>query len=204
MRGVSNGVLVVIAPATREAYIQVGSGLRRVLTEDVTRTILDTDLLPSVRDERVEEGALRSVRAISDVLLKRYTLSPEELRLIDELGPDPATYAIVALLGILIGASGLLSGVNARNKTVASILAGVLVGILLTFFTTIMLPLSALVIAPLFIVLAVVGFRRHIRVFNLRRDSRGRRVANATTWEWGARFFRQQRRDRYLDARVMS
>ena len=134
-----------------------------------------------------------------DVLLKRYTLSPEELRLLDELGPDPATYAIVALLGILIGACGLLSGVNARNKTVASILAGVLVGILLMFFTTVMLPLSALVMAPLFIVLAVVGFRRNIPVFNLRRDSRGRRVANATTWEWGARFFRQQRHNRYLD-----
>ena len=199
LRGVSNGVLVVVAPATREAYIQVGSGLRRVLTEDVTRTILDTELLPSVRDERVEEGALRSVRAISDILLKRYTLSPEELRLLDELGPDPATYAIVALLGILVGASGLLAGFNARNKTVASILAGVLIGILLMFFTTIMLPLSAVVIAPLFIVLAVVGFRRNIPVFNLRRDSRGRRVANATTWEWGARFFRQQRHNRYLD-----
>jgi hypothetical protein len=43
----------------------------------------------------------------------------------------------------------------------------------------------------------VVGFRRNIPVFNLRRDSRGRRVVNATTWEWGARLFRQQRSDRY-------
>lgn len=194
LRGVSNGVLVVVAPATREAYIQVGAGLRRVLTEELTSSILSTDLLPLVRDERVEAGALRSVRAISDVLLKRYALSPEEERVIAELGPDPATYAIIAVLGTLVGVSGLVAGANTRNKTVAALLAGVLVGIVLMLFTTLIMPLSALVVVPVFVALAIVGFRRDIPLFNLRRDNRGRRVTNATTWEWGGQFFDQQRR----------
>jgi uncharacterized membrane protein YgcG len=194
LRGVSNGVLVVVVPAKREAYIQVGSGLRRVLTEQVTGGILATDLLPSVRDDRFEEGALRSVRAISDVLLKRYALTPEEERVIAELGPDPATYAIIAVLGTLAGVSGLVAGANTRNKTVAALLAGVLVGIVLMLFTTLIMPLSAVIVLPVFVVLAVVGFRRDIPLFNLRRDNHGRRVTNATTWEWGGQFFDQQRR----------
>ena len=194
LRGVSNGVLIVLAPAEREAYIQVGTGLRRVLTEDVTRTLLSTELLPLVRDERFEEGALRSARAISDILLKRYALSPEEERLVAELGPDPATYAIIAMLGILIGVSGLVAGANTRHKTVAALLAGVLVGIVLMLFTTLIMPLSAVVIVPAFVVFAVVGFRRDLPLFNLRRDTYGRRVTNARTWEWGGQFFHQQRR----------
>ena len=194
LRGISNGVMVVVAPGRREAYIQVGSGLRRVLTEEITGTILNTELLPFVRDERFEEGALRSVRAIADILLKRYTLSSEEERLLQELGPDPPTYAIVTILGLLTGVSGLIAGANTRNKTVAALLAGVLVGILLMLFTTLIMPISAVVIVPLFIVLAVVGFRRDIPLFNLRRDNRGFRVLNATNWEWGGQFFDQQRR----------
>ena len=194
LRGVSNGVLVVVAPATRDAYIQVGAGLRRVLSEEVTSTILSTELLPAVREERFEEGTLRSVRAIGDILLERYALSPDEERIVDELGPDPATYAIIAILGILVGVSGLVAGTNTRNKTVAALVAGVLIGIVLMLFTTLIIPISAVVLVPTFVVLAIVGFRRDIPLFNLRRDNRGNRVANAATWEWGGQFFDQQRR----------
>ena len=53
---------------------------------------------------------------------------------------------------------------------------------------------AAAVLVISFAALAVLGFRRNYRMFNFRRDRRGRRVSNPSTWEVGAPvFFRPSR-----------
>lgn len=193
LRGVDNGALILIAPATRDVHLEIGRGLRRVLNESVSAAIVD-EMKTLVLDERFEEAALRGARALSAILQSRYTLSPEELRILEELGPDAGFYVVIVIVGILAGASGLVAGVSARNKTAAAMLAGVSIGILLILFSVLLLPWSAAVLVPLFVVLAVVGFRRNYTAFNFRRDRRGRRVFNPSKWELGAPiFFRPSR-----------
>lgn len=194
LRGVDNGALILIAPAARDVHLEVGRGLRRVLNDAVVAAIVTGEMQPLVADERFEEAAMRGARAVSDVLLARYALSPEEERRLEELGRDPGFYVVLVMLGALAGLSGLIAGVNARNKTAAAMLAGVLIGILLMLFCLVLLPLSAAALVPMFVALAVLGFRRNYATFNFRRDRHGRRVFNPTTWEVGAPvFFRPTR-----------
>ncbi|MBI1404138.1 MAG: TPM domain-containing protein [Porphyrobacter sp.] len=58
------GVLVLIAPAERQARIEVGCGLETVVTNDAARQILDDDLLPRFAAGDFDGGTAQAVAAL--------------------------------------------------------------------------------------------------------------------------------------------
>lgn len=67
----NNGVLLVIAPAEREVRIEVGTGLRPVLTDELAADVIDRDILPHLRAEEYYTGIAGGVEALIGALEAR-------------------------------------------------------------------------------------------------------------------------------------
>lgn len=65
-----NGVLLLVAPAERQARIEVGLGLEAILTDTRAKQILDRDMLPSFRAARWSEGIEAGARSIIATLIE--------------------------------------------------------------------------------------------------------------------------------------
>lgn len=63
-RGLNNGVLLLLAPSTRQARIQIGCGLEDVITDQQAAEILQRDLLPELRDGDDEVGIRKGLAAL--------------------------------------------------------------------------------------------------------------------------------------------
>ena len=66
-----NGVLILVAPAEREARIEVGYGLEPILTDARGKQILDRDMLPRFRAGRWSEGIGAGARAVIATLIEQ-------------------------------------------------------------------------------------------------------------------------------------
>lgn len=64
----NNGLLFIIAPNDSKARIDVGYGLEGVLTDALSRTILERVVFPDFKAGKMESGIVRGSRAILSVL----------------------------------------------------------------------------------------------------------------------------------------
>ena len=64
----NNGVLLIIAPSERQVRIEVGRGLEPVLTDALSRLIIENRILPAIRRGETSAGILAGARDIRDAL----------------------------------------------------------------------------------------------------------------------------------------
>ncbi len=67
--GTNNGALLIVAPNDRKVRIEVGRGLEPILTDTMTKIIIDNAILPAFRRGDFPAGIKTGVRDITDTLL---------------------------------------------------------------------------------------------------------------------------------------
>lgn len=82
--GKDNGVLLIVAPKERKVRIEVGSGLEPILTDALTRLIIENGILPRFRNGDYPGGIRAGVRDIIAVL----TGDAEELKVRARQNPN--------------------------------------------------------------------------------------------------------------------
>ncbi|HEY7669419.1 MAG TPA: TPM domain-containing protein, partial [Hyphomicrobium sp.] len=68
-KGKDNGVLLIVAPNERRVRIEVGRGLEPVMTDALSKLIIENAILPAFRRGDFPGGIRAGVRDIKDVLL---------------------------------------------------------------------------------------------------------------------------------------
>lgn len=114
-KGKNNGVLLIVAPSARKVRIEVGYGLEGVLTDAVSRVIIETIIVPAFRSGQMGPGIVAGTGAI----LKTLTGDAPEVQAAakrieerqDEASPL-ALFLMLALIVFMIWASqrGIMSG----------------------------------------------------------------------------------------------
>jgi uncharacterized protein len=87
-KGQNNGAVLIVAPNERKARIEVGYGLEARLTDALSRTIIDQQMLPHFRQGDYSSGTLEGTAAILRALGGGPATVPLQV-----LGSDPATAA---------------------------------------------------------------------------------------------------------------
>lgn len=72
----NNGVLLIVAPTERKMRIEVGYGLEGVLTDAISRDIIERRLKPAFRQQNYEQGIRNGVGAILAALGDKYQVAP--------------------------------------------------------------------------------------------------------------------------------
>ena len=88
-----SGVLVLVAPRDRQMRIEVGTGLERVLTNDIAAGLVDAHFLPSFRERRFQQGIETGVDRIIAVLQGRRTASREAATPVERAAAPPGRVA---------------------------------------------------------------------------------------------------------------
>ena len=70
-KGKDNGILLIVAPNERKVRIEVGRGLEPVMTDAMSKLIIENAILPEFRRGDYPAGIRAGVRDIKDVLLGR-------------------------------------------------------------------------------------------------------------------------------------
>ena len=78
-------------------------------------------------------------------------------------GLDAADYAILVILGLLVGAAGLALGLSLRHKMLRESAAALIAAAFVMPISYLMWPAAAMVIAAFFLLMAILGFRRTIK-----------------------------------------
>ncbi len=96
----NSGALLIVVPAERKVRIEVGYGLRRQLTDAVSKLIIENSIVPRFRAGDFADGINRGVDDIIQVL----TVDPEEWKQRAKQRPDsqPGTMDIVVVILLLV------------------------------------------------------------------------------------------------------
>ena len=73
--GKNNGAMLIVAPNERAVRIEVGYGLEGVLTDAISSSIIQTDILPAFRAGRMGDGIIAGTNSIVAALNGDYTPS---------------------------------------------------------------------------------------------------------------------------------
>jgi uncharacterized protein len=88
-KGKDNGVLLIVAPSERKVRIEVGRGLEPVMTDALSKLIIENAILPAFRRGDFPGGIRAGVRDIKDVLLGDAEAVKERARVAQQSsGPD--------------------------------------------------------------------------------------------------------------------
>lgn len=71
-KGKDNGVLLLVAPNERLVNISTGYGIEGVLTDAISRDIIQNEILPKFKRKKYEEGIISGVNSIFEVLKNEY------------------------------------------------------------------------------------------------------------------------------------
>lgn len=74
----NDGVLITVAFQDRKTRIEVGYGLEKILTDEVTAQIIREQMLPKFREQKVYEGIYESVRTIKKLIEENKKLVGQE------------------------------------------------------------------------------------------------------------------------------
>jgi uncharacterized protein len=107
-KGVDDGVLLLIAKNDRALRIEVGRGLEGVLTDAMSRRIIDNIIVPHFRSGNYAEGVRAGVDAIA-ALLEGEPLPPPPP--VDGYGDAPA---LIPLLFVALAFGGMLTALLGR------------------------------------------------------------------------------------------
>ena len=73
-KGANNGVILLIAPAQRKVRIEVGYGLEPIITDALSSTIIEDQIVPAFKENDYPRGILQG----ADALIQQLGAPPEE------------------------------------------------------------------------------------------------------------------------------
>jgi uncharacterized protein len=115
--GRDNGALLIVAPEEREVRIEVGYGLEGELTDALSRTIIETEILPRFRQGDFGGGIRAGVAAMLRAVGGTYdpAVAPVRVAERDDRAPSPFPLAMMLPI-ILIFAFNRLFGGRGRGR----------------------------------------------------------------------------------------
>jgi uncharacterized protein len=115
--GKDNGALLIVAPEERAVRIEVGYGLEGELTDALSRTIIETAILPRFREGDFAAGIKAGVAAMIEALGGSYdpALPPVAVRP-EEPAPSPIPLAIALPIMALIALNRLFGRRRRRSR----------------------------------------------------------------------------------------
>lgn len=113
----NGGVLLIIAPNERKVRLEVGYGLEPILTDAMSNHIIQTSILPALR----EGGYVRGINAGVDAVIAQLTLDPVEAQaraaqITGGVAKAPVFPAIVIALIFVFFFLSLLARVGRRSS----------------------------------------------------------------------------------------
>ena len=113
----NNGALLLVAPQERKVRIEVGFGLEGVLTDALSKTIIESAIVPAFRSGDMAGGIVAGTEAIIGALEGREVVAPRR-SVQDRVEDDPAGLAIdaVFLLVVLLIVGSSLFGFGRRGR----------------------------------------------------------------------------------------
>lgn len=163
---IDNGVLVLVAPHEREMRIEVGYGLEPVLPDGLSGEIIRTNFLPRFREEDYPGGIRSGVARVVEIVRRNHVLTADERRALEEAADDrPPVWLMISFFGLFISIGFFMVGLGIGSKTGFPLIFGSLFGgmpflmALIPFFNA-----SVLVLGPLALGMAVVGYRKGRRL----------------------------------------
>ena len=158
-KGKNNGVLLIVAPTERKLRIEVGYGLEGMLTDAVSRDIIERVIKPPFRQQRYDQGIRAGVTAILAALGGEYHPAPPPAtaRTRDDSTPVGAVlFGILAFLFMLTKAlpRGARRG---KGRWLTAGVVGTVVGVLFWLLTSIVLMALLLGIVAFLLTLLLDG-----------------------------------------------
>ena len=155
-----NGVLVLVAPTEREMRIEVGYGLEGVLPDGLAGEIIRNQFTPRFKEGNYPGGIRAGVGRVAAVVRARHVLTPQEREALNRADQGP-WWVLIPFLSVFVGIGAFAIGLGLRTKTFFGIIFGLLfAGIPLLIGMAIFFTISMFTLAPLFLALFVVGFRK--------------------------------------------
>jgi len=146
-KGKNNGVLLIVAPAERKVRIEVGYGLEGVLTDAISRDIIERRIKPRFKQGDYDQGVRAGVDAILTVLGGEFQVAAPP---VTATGEDNILGPLVGGLLVFNWIFGHLTHrASTRKRAIWSGVAGTITGLVIWFVS------GLLVVA---IVLAIVVF----------------------------------------------
>lgn len=65
------GLLILVAPNERKVRIEVGCGLEGIITDDIAKDVIETDMIPHYKQNELEAGTLAGIDAVIENLKTR-------------------------------------------------------------------------------------------------------------------------------------
>lgn len=156
-KGKNNGALLIVAPTERKMRIEVGYGLEGVLTDAITRDIIERVIKPAFRQQDYDQGIRAGVTAILDALGGNYQPAPPPVTAAEKNPSASDWWFLLPLLFFLTPARGLFGGRFRRRRAggprlltgtlfgsvigvitgilFASVIVGLVIGVVVMLFT---------------------------------------------------------------------
>ncbi|WP_345978986.1 TPM domain-containing protein [Sulfurimonas sp. HSL3-2] len=124
----NNGVLLIVAPKERKVRIEVGYGLEGILTDGLSKMIIDNDIVPSFKKGNMQEGIMKGTKSILEVLQGQYVPPKKNNVSRTDKGAVSFGVGVAVFFGLLFAAPLFNSIIN--NMLLISIVNSIIV-----FFT---------------------------------------------------------------------
>ena len=155
-----NGLLVLVAPAERRIRIEVGYGLEPILPDALAGRIIREEFLPAFRDNQYPRGILQGVRRVAAIVIRREAVPESARREMPAEDSRMPVYAAIPFLGLFVAFGAFAAGVATRTRTAAPLVLGaVFLAVGLVIGLASYPGLSAVILAPLGALMAMVGYR---------------------------------------------
>lgn len=106
-KGKNNGALLIVAPTERKMRIEVGYGLEGVLTDAISRDIIERVIKPAFRQQNYDQGIRAGVGAILDALGGNYQPAPAPLTSAEKNPEGSSWWFLLPLLFFMFPSRGL-------------------------------------------------------------------------------------------------
>ena len=100
--GKNNGALLIVAPAERKVRIEVGYGLEGVLTDAVSRVIIETIIVPAFRSGQMGPGIVAGTGAILKTLTGDAPEVQAAAKRIEERQDEASPLALFLMLALIV------------------------------------------------------------------------------------------------------
>ncbi|MFZ1414881.1 MAG: TPM domain-containing protein [Defluviicoccus sp.] len=101
-KGKNNGALLIVAPAERAMRIEVGYGLEGVLTDAVSRIIIETIIVPAFRSGQMGPGIVAGTGAILKTLTGDAPDAPAAAKRIEERQDEASPLALFLMFALFV------------------------------------------------------------------------------------------------------
>ncbi len=101
-KGKNNGALLIVAPAERKMRIEVGYGLEGVLTDAVSRVIIETIIVPAFRSGQMGPGIVAGTGAILKTLTGDAPEVQAAAKRIEERQDEASPLALFLMLALIV------------------------------------------------------------------------------------------------------